>query len=403
MKTIFFLLASLAAYSQTAGTPVTLVGSGAPSASCTTGNAYYFDTAASAGSNLYLCTGTNTWTQVTGGGGGATSLTQLTDLKVTRTSSTVITIASGRPGNNNYACPVLSAATATLSGTTGNSTAYIYTDNACNLIVGHAGASTVTCSGCTTATGVSSFLGKPIATATYSNNGGSPNWDVSGVTDYRQIFSGFNLSAGTGISLTTDATGNVTVTNTGTTSAVSIGWHSPWGMLAGNGGNDTSAFSANQTRWQAFNQLVSMTVTGVGIRSSTGINGAGKGIRFAIADSGGTILYKTAVNTTCASTADCRAAFSSPITLSGGLYYFGMTTDSTAFNMPQAGTGLLDGMPYCKVVDNATAPKLAGTGTAGSGSGGSVDFGASMGALTAYSCNGGSNTLVGNFIYAYFY
>lgn len=43
-------------------------GSGAPAASCTTG-AQYFRTDATAGQNLYLCTATNVWTQVTGSGG----------------------------------------------------------------------------------------------------------------------------------------------------------------------------------------------------------------------------------------------------------------------------------------------------------------------------------------------
>lgn len=47
-------------------------------ATCTVAQ-QFFNTAATAGSNLYLCTATNTWTQVTGGGGGTTTTTETID------------------------------------------------------------------------------------------------------------------------------------------------------------------------------------------------------------------------------------------------------------------------------------------------------------------------------------
>ena len=53
------------------GRTIMLKGSGAPTANCTVGERY-FRTDATAGQNLYLCTATNTWTQVTGSGGGST-------------------------------------------------------------------------------------------------------------------------------------------------------------------------------------------------------------------------------------------------------------------------------------------------------------------------------------------
>ena len=143
-----------------------------------------------------------------GGGGGATSLSGLTDLKVSYNSGTVLNLAAGsaRIGNVTTA---FTAATATLSGTVATSTAYVYVSSAGVLTVGHNGAATITCSGCTTATGVSAFPADslPLATATYT----SSVWDVSGVTDRRAINSRSPLAAGDGIALTSEASGTTTV------------------------------------------------------------------------------------------------------------------------------------------------------------------------------------------------
>lgn len=333
-----------------------------------------------------------------GGSSGATSVSGLTDLKVSRTSGTVLGIAAGNSRIGNVVT-AYSAATATLSGVSASSTAYIYITSGGVLTVGHNGATTVTCSGCTTATSITAFPSTsiPIATATYT----SAAWDVSGVTDLRAITSRDTLAAGSGMSITYDAAGVATITNTGSSSPLAIGYYSPWGLLSDNSSNDTTAFTANQTRWTQFVQPVSMTVNGIGTYASTGIGGS-KGLRFAIADSSGTILYTTAVNTTCGSSSDCRAAFSSAITLAAGVYYMGVTTDSTSFLAKQVRAAAV-GSPWCGVVDSGVAPKQAGTGTAGSGSAGSVAFGASMGTITSWSCNGGSNTFIGGFINTYVY
>ena len=75
IKRILLLLATglwWSAFAQVEeGRAIMLKGSGAPSANCTVGERY-FRTDATAGQNLYLCTATNTWTQVTGGGSSAT-------------------------------------------------------------------------------------------------------------------------------------------------------------------------------------------------------------------------------------------------------------------------------------------------------------------------------------------
>jgi len=136
------------------------------------------------------------------------SCASMTDLQVTRTSSTVLNIAAGsaRIGSVTTA---YSAATATLSGSVASSTAYVYVSSAGVLTVGHNGAATVTCSGCTTATGVSAFPSDslPIATATYTSSA----WDVSGITDRRAQLSSYPIAAGTGVSISTAVSGAQTI------------------------------------------------------------------------------------------------------------------------------------------------------------------------------------------------
>lgn len=136
------------------------------------------------------------------------SCASMTDLQVTRTSSTVLNIAAGsaRIGSVTTA---YSAATATLSGSVASSTAYVYVSSAGILTVGHNGAATVTCSGCTTATGVSAFPSDslPVATATYTSSA----WDVSGISDKRAFLSRSPVASGDGIALTYAPTGATTV------------------------------------------------------------------------------------------------------------------------------------------------------------------------------------------------
>lgn len=378
------------------------------------------------------------------GGTGATSITGLTDLKVSYSSGTVLNLAAGsaRIGNVTTA---FTAATATLSGTVASSTAYVYVSSAGVLTVGHNGAATITCSGCTTATGVSAFPADslPLATATYTSSA----WDVSGVTDRRAINSRSPLAAGDGIALTSEASGTTTVSTDSTvvprystgsgapsanctqgrdfylntanstlyqctatntwgvvgTAAGSLGRYYPWGLQGQSSANQTTTFAANETRWHLFQLPYSITITGVGIRAHAGFTSGTKGLKFAVANQSGTILHKTSTITTCGGGTVCQAAFSASITLTPGSYYLGITTDSTGFQTGQVSNILQQASQFCELSNQATAPLVAGTGTAGSGTIGSVDFAASMGTLTSYPCNSGTNTLIAKFHDMYFY
>lgn len=176
---------------------------------------------------VFLAFCTSAFAQVTsipaaagGSPGGATAVSGLSDLKVTRNSDTVLAVAGGS-ARRGATTTAYSAATATLSGTVATSTAYVYVTAGGTLTVGHNGAATVTCSGCTTATGISAFPADaiPLATATYT----STAWDVSGITDLRAIPSRENLAAGDGISLGFTASGVTASTDSATVPRYSTG------------------------------------------------------------------------------------------------------------------------------------------------------------------------------------
>lgn len=94
-------------------------GTSAPG-TCTVGDAF-FDTDATAGLNFYGCTSTNTWTLL-GDGGGTTSFTSISDLKVTKTSDTVLTVAAGNfrylASDGTYTVASLPSATLTVAAGT---------------------------------------------------------------------------------------------------------------------------------------------------------------------------------------------------------------------------------------------------------------------------------------------
>lgn len=406
MRYLLGLVLAIPAYAQFGSAKSVINGNGAPNAAlCASANnvgkVYARKDGAAAASTFYVCanTGASTYAwELSGSGGGASAVSGMTDLKSTRTSSTVLTVAAGgaRIGTVNQS---FTEATATLSGTSASSTAYVYISSAGVLVVGHNGASTVTCSGCTTATGVSAFPvdSIPVATATYA----SALWDVSGVTDKRVLVSRSVLAAGSGITISENAAGVQEVS----LSAASISPFQHWqnGPIGANGsGNETAVFTANQTRWSRFTLTYRATFTGVGVAANVGITTTTNGLKFAVADTAGTILYTTTTLTTCAGSTRCQTAFSSPITLSPGDYYMGVTTDSTAFRLLQPNDIASTNSPLCRAVEEAS-PAIAGTGTIGSGTGSSVAFGASMGSLTSWSCDGGSNTFATGYIDAYFY
>jgi hypothetical protein len=232
------------------------------------------------------------WISLGGAAGGATSISGLTDLQVTRTSSTVLNIAAGSARIGSVVV-AFSAATATLSGASASSTAYAYVDSTGTIIVGHNGATTVTCSGCTTVTGVTSFpvTSLPIATATYT----SAAWDVSGITDKRPILSRGIDAAGTGISLTVDAAGVQTITNTVAGSTVGKGtFASRPSCTAGatqlyNSTNDPGLTSiCDGSSWTDYYYGIPITRPPVA-SSFTVVNGG------TLADAGGTITLNKAV------------------------------------------------------------------------------------------------------------
>ena len=162
-----------------------------------------FKSDATAGQNLFGCTATNTWTQQAGGS-AATSLSGLTDLQASRTSSSVLTLAAGNAkiGSSTSA---FSAATGTLSGTSDSGTTYVYVSSAGTLTMGHNESWTLTCSGCTTATGISAFPAGSIPLATWTVT--ATAWDVGGGVDFRAINSVDRPITSTTLTVSTTATG----------------------------------------------------------------------------------------------------------------------------------------------------------------------------------------------------
>lgn len=474
-------------------------------AACAVGETF-FKSNATAGQNLYGCTATNTWSQmssglsatgvtagtygaatlvpvltvdtqgrvtsasqvaVQGGGGSLPSMTSqagkylnndgtnpywqrvgvadIGDCSATL-SGGVITVAACAARNGSLDVTV-AACTVSLTGSTSSGTLHGYLSVDGTFTMGHNSASTLACAGWTAVSGVSVFPSDalPLFSATFSSNA----WNSNGMVNYRRLIARDPYVAGDGLQTVNNTTSGITAmqvdaslipryftgagapalnctqgrdfyldtaaaalyqcTASNTWGAVGGGGgatitarrYPPWGFLSGNGGNPTGVFTANETRWQQFHLLAGMTVSGAGLRAWNGI-GASKGLRFAIANTAGTILHKTAVLTTCNSNALCEAALPGSVTLPAGVYYLGITTDSASLQTGQL-SALLDGTLMCAASNIANDPKVAGNGTGGSGTAGSVDFGAGMGTLTAHACNSGTNNLILKFHDVYFY
>lgn len=354
----------------------------------------------------------------------------------------VLTVAAcaARNGNLDVSAP---ACTLSFTGASASGAVYGFLSGSGLFTVGHNSAATVNCTGWTVATGVTSFPDDalPLFTATFSAN----SWTTGGVTPYRRLVGRDAYAAGDGLSSSNNSATGVTTllvdsaqipryftgaavpsqncaqgrdfylntasatlyqcTATNTWAAVGSGGggvatvtaqrYLPWGVMRSTGFNSTSGFAANETRWHQFHLTVQMTISGIGMRAVSGI-GAGKGLRFAIADSAGSILYKTSTNTTCASAALCQASLPSAATLPAGVYYLGITTDSTIVSTGQLNALDQDGV-LCALSNAGTPPFVAGIGTPGTGAASPVDFPASMGTLTTYVCNSGMNTLITKF------
>lgn len=157
-----------------------------------------------------LTAGTNV--ELVDGGAGSTVTINATDgnLRVTRTSGTVLGIGAGVVRVGNVATSK-SAATATLSS--GSGTARIYSTVDGSIVVGYSTSSGIVCSGCTAVPDVTAFPADstPIATATYTVG----IWDVSGITDLRTRVVRDVILAGSGILVSSNADGSKTVSATG--------------------------------------------------------------------------------------------------------------------------------------------------------------------------------------------
>jgi len=142
------------------------------------------------------------------GGSGATSVSGLTDLRVTKSSGTVLAIAAGtaRFGNTPF---TISAATATITAGSGSGTAKVFVTSAGAVVIEHpTGAGiTVSCSVCTQSqvtTPTVPATAIPLADVTISSGA----WGT--VTDSRALSATKPIVAGTGISLS-DSLGEATV------------------------------------------------------------------------------------------------------------------------------------------------------------------------------------------------
>jgi len=138
--------------------------------------------------------------QTVTGGSGAGMAAQLGDFLVTRTSATTLTVGANcstpTPCNVRVGAVVYSVTgSATVTLTSGTGVAYIYSDYAGNLTVGHN--LTLSCSaGCTAVSGITAFPVNSIPLFTWAAT--SNTWDPTGV-DRRAFLSAKTLGAGAGI------------------------------------------------------------------------------------------------------------------------------------------------------------------------------------------------------------
>ena len=158
--------------------------------------------------SIYFASAQTGTCAITGSGGvtssgasGAGMASQLGDLGLVLTSSTVLTAGlncsnatpcSARLGNTVYS--VTNSSTITLSA--GSGTLYLYVDASGALVAGHN--LTLTCAGvCGAVSGVTTFPAGSIPLFTWTATGGL--WDISGGSDKRAFLSTRSLGSGTGI------------------------------------------------------------------------------------------------------------------------------------------------------------------------------------------------------------
>lgn len=221
-------------FSQAPSTRPVKTGSALPS-TCLAGQLFYLTTAP-AGQNLYACTNasTNTWTLETGGGGGgAQSASQLTDLQLTKTSSTLLTIGANcaalTPCNvmvNGVVTQFLTPATVANSATA-TLTARVYVsdgsdgNSAGTLVVANSAASGLACSGCTVVNSTAAFPATGVPLGSWTAASAAGQWDTGGGTDYRGWLGGsMRLLSGNGNCSITAAASGTTIACSGITPSV---------------------------------------------------------------------------------------------------------------------------------------------------------------------------------------
>jgi hypothetical protein len=153
-----------------------------------------------------------------GGGGGASMSSQLGDLSLVMTTTTVLTAGlncqPATPCNVRLGSAVSSIiASSTVTLTAGTGTAYLYLDPSGLLTVGHN--LTLACStGCAAVSGVTSFPAGSIPLFTWTATNGT--WDASGGTDRRAFLSTRNIVAGAGMVTLDTGTQTVVAVDSGT-------------------------------------------------------------------------------------------------------------------------------------------------------------------------------------------
>ncbi len=188
--------------------PIT-VGTALP-ASCQVGQ-FYFNSAASAGANLYACTAPNVWTLEAAGNGsnsgsGASMAAQLGDFAPVLTNGTltvgaacsVSTPCNARIGNTVYSFSN-SASITPAASTSG--LVFVYIDGGGNLTAGSSVA--LTCNGCTYVSGVTAFPSDSIPLFSWTLVSGA--FVTGGETDFRAVLSSKNLLSGMGILISENA------------------------------------------------------------------------------------------------------------------------------------------------------------------------------------------------------
>lgn len=198
MSTRIFLIFVFAvtAFGQTQASRFIPLSGTTPPATCTVGELFY-DTDAPAGSNLYACTATNTWTLQSGGSGATYPTDLLCKLTVSTTTATFAAGASGTNPCNFQTGTISSPATLVISGSPTAGTYYWETDGSTIRVKAPGTSSGLTPSGLTIVDSASSFSyggWVPIGTTAYTSG---TDWDTT-APDKRPHFSlSMNPVAGT--------------------------------------------------------------------------------------------------------------------------------------------------------------------------------------------------------------